>query len=130
MARTATRAAGSLPVSNETRGYELKARRLALGIKSVREFADASGIDREALGKAEKGQGSAGTYERAEAWLDRMEEETGHDEPSAEPLRFTFHDVYGIGELIVEGPVDHPDELVASITKLLSEIRGKGQGQR
>jgi hypothetical protein len=42
-------------------------------------------------------------------------------------LRFTFHDVYGIGELIVEGPVDHPDELVASITKLLAEIRGKAQ---
>lgn len=117
-------------MSDETRGHGLKARRLALGIKSVREFAEASGIDREALGKAEKGQGSAGTIERAEAWLDRMEEETGHDEPAPpEPLRFTFHDVYGIGELIVEGPVDHPDELVASITKLLSEIRGKGQRQ-
>lgn len=100
---------------------------MALGIKSVREFAEASGIDREALSKAEKGQGSAGTYERAEAWLTRVEEETGHDEPAAaEPLRFTFHDIYGIGELIVEGPVDHPDELVASITKLLSEIRAKG----
>lgn len=114
-------------MSDETRGHELKARRLALGIKSVREFADASGIDREALGKAERGQGSTGTYDRAEAWLERMEEETGHDEPASEPLRFTFHDVYGIGELIVEGPVDRPDELVASITKLLAEIRGKGK---
>jgi len=112
-------------MSDETRGHQLKARRLALGIKSVREFADATGIYREALGNAEKGHASDGTYERAEAWLDRMEEETGHDEPSTEPLRFTFHDIYGIGELIVEGPVDHPDELVASITKLLSEIRGK-----
>jgi transcriptional regulator with XRE-family HTH domain len=115
-------------MSDETRGHGLKARRLALGIKSVREFAEASGIDREALGKAERGQASAGTYERAEAWLERMEEETGHDEPSSEPLRFTFHDVYGIGELIVEGPVDRPDELVESITKLLAEIRG-GKGQ-
>lgn len=114
-------------MSDETRGQKLKSRRLALGIKSVREFADASGIDREALGKAERGQGSASTYERAESWLGRMEEETGHDEPSPEPLRFTFHNVYGIGELIVEGPVDHPDELVASITRLLSEIRGKSQ---
>lgn len=127
MTHTTARAARSLPVSDETRGHELKARRLALGIKSVREMAEASGIDREALGKAEKGQASTGTYDRAEAWLRSMEEETGHDEPVQEPLRFTFHDVYGIGELIVEGPVDRPDELVASITKLLSEIRGKGQ---
>lgn len=110
-------------MSDETRGHALKARRLALGIKSVREFAEASGIDREALGKAERGQGSPSTVDRAEAWLSRMEEETGHDEPTAEPLRFTFHDVYGIGELIVEGPVDRPDELVASIAKLLAEIR-------
>lgn len=116
-------------MSDETRGHAIKARRLALGIKSVREFAEASHIDREALSKAERGQGSAGTYDRAEAWLNGMEEETGHDEPSSEPIRFTFHDVYGIGELIVEGPVDHPDELVASITKLLAEIRG-GRGQQ
>ena len=114
-------------MSDETRGHAIKDRRLALGIKSVREFAEATGIDRQALSKAEAGQGSSATYDRAEAWLSRMEEETGHDVPPSEPLRFTFHDVYGIGELIVEGPVDRPDELVASITKLLSEIRGKGQ---
>lgn len=124
MAHTDASAAGSLPVSNLTRGQKLKTRRLALGIKSVREFAEASSIDREALGKAEKGQGSPGTYERAEAWLDRMEEVTGHDEPSSEPLRFTFHDVFGIGEIIAEGPVDHPDELIESIAKLFAEIRG------
>lgn len=110
-------------MSDETRGQDLKRRRLALGIKSVREFADASGIDREALGKAERGQGSAGTYERAEAWLTAFEEKTGHDEAPTEPLRFTFHDVYGIGELIVEGPVDHPDEIVAAVAKLLADIR-------
>lgn len=114
-------------MSEETRGHAIKARRLALGIKSVREFAEASHIDREALSKAEKGQGSVGTYDRAEAWLNGIEEETGHDVPSTEPLRFTFHDVFGIGEIIAEGPVDKPDELVASIAKLFAEIRGKGQ---
>lgn len=117
--------ARSLPMSDETRGHSIKTRRLALGIKSVREFAEASGIDREALGKAEKGTGSDGTLDRAEAWLDRFEEEAGHDAPSDEPLRFTFHDVYGIGELIVEGPVDRPDELVEAVGKLLAEIRAK-----
>lgn len=113
-------------MSDETRGHSIKARRLALGVKSLREFAEASGISREALTAAEKGQGSQATYERADAWLDRFEEETGHDEAVAEPIRFTFHDIYGIGELIVEGPVDHPAELVEAVTKLLAEIRAKG----
>lgn len=111
-------------MSDETRGQSLTARRLALGIKSVREFADACGIDREALSKAERGLGSKGTYDRAEAWLTRMEDETGSDAP-AEPLRFTFRDVYGIGEIIVEGPVDRPDELVAAVAKMLADIRGQ-----
>lgn len=113
-------------MSDETRGKELRARRFALGIKSVREFAEASGIDREALGKAERGEGSSRTYERAESWLDRMEVETGHDEPSPEPLRFTFRDVYGVGEIIAEGPVDRPDELIAAVAKMLAEIRNQG----
>jgi transcriptional regulator with XRE-family HTH domain len=115
-------------MSNETRGNEIKARRLALGIKSVREFAEASGIDREALGKAERGLGSGGTYDRAEAWLARMEEETGHDEPAlaAAPIRLTFHDVFGVGEIIAEGPADKPDELIAAVSKLLAELRAEG----
>lgn len=110
-------------MSDETRGHGIKARRLALGIKSTREFAKASGISRDALTAAETGTASEGTYERAEAWLDRMEEETGHDEHTHEPLRFTLHDVYGIGEIIVEGPADRPDELVAALSKLIADIQ-------
>lgn len=115
---------------SSSRGERIKARRLALGIKSVREFAEASGISRDALGPAENGRASSGTYERAEAWLDRMEAETGHDEPvesstSREPIRLTFHDVFGIGEIIAEGPSDRPDELVATVSRLLEEIRGQ-----
>lgn len=112
-------------MSDETRGHRIKRRRLALGIKSLREFAEASGISRDALTAAEKGAGSDATLDRAEAWLDRFEQATGHDGPPAEPLRFTFHDVYGVGELIVEGPVDRPDELVEAVGKLLAEIRAK-----
>lgn len=112
-----------LPMSDETRGHAIRDRRLALGIKSLREFAKESGIDREALSKAEAGEGSAQTYERAEAWLTAAEEEAGHDDPVTEPLRFTFHDIYGIGEFIAEGPVDKPDELIAAVTKMLKEIR-------
>ena len=126
MTGKAVREAGSLPMSDETRGHALKARRLALGITSLREFAEASGVSREGVTAAERGTASQGTYDRIEAWLNRFEEKTGHDVPSKEPLRFTFHDVYGIGELIVEGPVDRPDELVAAVAKLLAEIRSKG----
>lgn len=121
MTHTAAGAARSLPMSDETRGHTIKERRLALGFKSLREFAEKSGIDREALSKAERGQGSSGTYDRVEAWLSRFEEETGHDEPSTEPLRFTFHDVYGIGEIIAEG--GNSEELVAAVTKLFREMR-------
>lgn len=113
-------------MSDETRGHGIKTRRLALGIKSLREFAEASGISREALTAVEKGSGSDATMERAEAWLDRMEAETGHDEPSTDPIRLTFHDVYGIGEIIAEAPGDKGDELVAAVVKLLAEIRARG----
>lgn len=112
-------------MTNEDRGQRIKGRRLALGIKSVREFAAATGIDRETLAKAERGQASAATMERAEAWLTGMEETTGHDEPSREPIRVVVRDVEGIGEIIVEGPVDRPDELVAAVRKLVDELRKK-----
>ena len=113
-------------MSDETRGHAIKTRRLALGIKSLREFAEASGISREAVTAAEKGLATGATYDRAEAWLSRMEEATGHDEPMAEPIRLTFHDVFGIGEIIAEGPADKPDELIAAVAKLFAEIRDKG----
>lgn len=111
----------------KARGEGIKARRLALGIKSVREFADAAGIDREALGNAEKGVGSPGTLDRAEAWLRRQEVENGYDEPSevAPPIRLTFHDVYGVGEIIAEGPASHPDELAEAVAKIFRDLRGK-----
>ena|SRR5690349_13603312 len=118
--------ARSLHVTSETRGQSIKARRLALGIKSLRELAEASGIDREALSKAEQGIGSSGTYDRVEAWLTSMEEETGHDEPGA-PIRLTFRDIYGVGEIIAEGPADKGDELIAAVSKLMAELREKGQ---
>ena len=123
MSSQRTYASRSVPMSDETRGHSIRSRRLALGIKSLREFAEATGIHRVALSKAEQGEGSTQTYERAEAWLDRFEHETGHDEPSTEPIRFTFHDIYGIGELIVEGPADKPDQLIAAVTSALEKLR-------
>jgi transcriptional regulator with XRE-family HTH domain len=109
------------------RGEAIKQRRLALGLKSVRVFAEESGIDREALGKAEKGLGSGGTYERAESWLTRQEVENGHDDPetAATPLRLTLHGIYGIDEMIIEAPADRPDELAQAVGKILEEFRNR-----
>lgn len=109
------------------RGVAIKRRRLALGIKSVNEFAKVTGIDRGAVTRAEAGQASANTLDRLEKWLDDIEGETGHDEPSeVEPLRITLRGVYGIEEIVAEGPVDHPDELVASVARLIDELRTRG----
>lgn len=111
-------------MNDETRGHEIKRRRLALGIKSVAALAEATGIDRQALAKAERGEGSVATVERIEAWLGRKEtEESGETAALVNQLRVTLRDVYMIGELVVEGPVDRPKELADSVAMLLAEIR-------
>lgn len=113
-------------MSDETRGHTIKARRLALGFKSVREFAEAAKIDREALGKAEKGLGSTATIERAEAWLDRFEEESGHDESPTEPqmIEFEVSGDFGV-RVVVKGPVGSAAELEASVARLVREMRNE-----
>ena len=116
----------------DKRAKAIRARREHLGMTKA-GLAKRAGVDRGKLQRFEDGEDQPtdrwiGGIERA---LDLFEAETGHergegaqvDPALAEPIRFTFHDVYGIGELIVEGPVDHPDELVAAVAKLLAEIR-------
>jgi transcriptional regulator with XRE-family HTH domain len=117
--------------TNEARGREITRRRLALGINTVSKFAEATGRDRQTITRAEQGGASDSTYTLLEAWLTRIEEETGLDDPPpTSPIRVTFHDVTtsSIGEIIVEGPADQPDDLIATITRLLSEVR-KGTDQ-
>jgi len=104
---------------------------------SVKALAEHAGVDRGRLAVLEEGGNvRLTTVSAVLRALDELEHEMGMDVPSvvtapdaaaSEPLRFTFHDVFGIGEIIAEGPVDHPDELIASITQLFAEIRGKGQ---
>lgn len=116
-------------------GEDVKARRTAIGM-SVAALAKRAGVDRGSLTALEEGRGVRDTTVAAvEKTLSDLEHELGMDVPSqvkapvestGEPLRFTFHDIYGVGELIVEGPVDRPDELVAAVAKLLAQIRDKG----
>lgn len=118
--------AESLPMSTETRGHAIKARRLALGIKSLREFAERTGVDRQAITRAEAGAGSESTYERLEAWLSRFEEETGHDEPAGDDyIEYRLSGVFGVDSIVVKGPVRDAAELERSVARLVRELREK-----
>lgn len=113
-------------MDDTSRGEALKRRRLALGIKSLREFAEGTGIDRGALAKAEQGVASDGTYERAEAWLTRQEVENGHDdEPAAGGTEVTLRGVYGIDELIYKSPSQDPDIVAEAVSKLLEQLKNR-----
>lgn len=106
------------------RGAAIKRRRLALGIKSVREFAAQSGVSREAITAVESGASSASeqTYARLEAWLDGFEEETGHDD-SDELVEYRLSGDFGVS-IVVKGPIGNMAELEGSAARLLREMRG------
>jgi transcriptional regulator with XRE-family HTH domain len=115
-------------------GGRIKDRRKSLGMPANRLAKEAE-VSREHLSAVENGhkQPTAEWVRRVELAMDRYAHETGQVpedglESEAEPqesgpIRLTFHDVYGIGEIIAEGPGDKPDELVAAVTKLLAELR-------
>jgi transcriptional regulator with XRE-family HTH domain len=118
-------------------GGRIKDRRKSLGMPATRLAKEAE-VSREHLSAVENGhkQPSPEWVRRVELAMDRYARETGQEpaeaeevaaELSVDPIRLTFHDVYGIGEIIAEGPGDKPDELVAAVVKLLAEIRSKGQ---
>ena len=120
MANRLLSAARSLPMSDETRGHAIRARRLAHGIKSVSALAKASGVSRDAVTAAEDGTASTATYERLEAWLDRFEEESGADEPEdPHTVTFTVEGLYGAAKVVVSGPVENADALRRQVEALL-----------
>jgi transcriptional regulator with XRE-family HTH domain len=141
-------------MSDETRGHAIRARRLGHGIKSVRAFAEASGVSRVAVTAAEAGEASTGTYDRLEAWLDRLEErdsatgegirrmsptkteralagaepETGISAHS--PAQDTAPHIVVVrlknhaGEVVVEGPVEDIATLEAAAQRLILGMAG------
>lgn len=112
-----------MPMTDETRGHAIKRRRLALGIKSVRQVATKSGVSREAVTAAESGTASNETYDRLEAWLDTFEEETGHDvEPDDQGVvTFRLSGSFGV-DVALSGPVENLAELEASVRRLIREM--------
>lgn len=108
----------------EERGAEIQRRRLAHGLRSLREFAERAGVSREAITNAEKGVASEGTYLRLEAWLDAYDHELGEDEPMSgiEQLEFLIE---GEGvSVTVKGPVSDREALEASVANIIRNIRG------
>lgn len=117
-------------------GERFRERRDRLGLTQS-EVAEEAGIKSyETVGAVERGEGSPASRRRIEEALTRLEDEQGTHaqeaeqspaEETAEPIRLTFRDVYGVGEIIAEGPADKGDELIAAVTKLLAEMRERGE---
>lgn len=112
---------------------------MSLGMPANRLAREAE-VSREHLSSVENGhkEPTPEWVRRVELAMDRYARETGQEArdgdvvpappAEADPIRLTFHDVYGIGEIIAEAPGDKGDELVAAVVKLLAEIRSnRGQ---
>lgn len=111
--------------ADEERGLRIKARREAHGIKHMTEFAERTGVSREAATKAEQGQASEGTYQRLEAWLDAFDREVGeHDSPAIEQIEFTVEGDFGV-KVTVKGPISDRAALEDSVTKIIRSIRAE-----
>lgn len=104
----------------------IKRRRIGLGLKSVREFAERSGVSREAVTAAERGIASQRTYDRLEAWLDRAEREHGSTRDDGY-VEFRLTGDSGI-DVVIRGPVGDMAELEATVTRLIREMRGTTYG--
>ena len=104
-------------VTHEKRGKEIDRRRIAHGIRSVREFSERTGLSRETVTKALAGEASEGTYQRLEAWLDAFDEEVGEDMP----VRVFEFELEGeAGRFIGRLPAADPEEIeriVAAIAR-------------
>lgn len=114
------------------RGAEIKRRRLAHGIKSVRVFAEQTGVDRQAISKAEAGSGTPGTLERLEAWLDKFDHETQSEAEEAsthqvDPGEFIEIEMIVEGDnlrIVGKGAPSNMDEVRRQIAALYRETRG------
>ena len=116
-------------VTSEERGSEIQRRRLAHGIRSVREFAERTTLSREAVTKAEQGTASEGTYQRLEAWLDAFDEEISQDmpdvqiqqlgtNPESDVVEFTVEGNFGV-RAVVKGPVRDIDALREAVSRII-----------
>lgn len=110
-------------VDTVERGESIRRRRMALGIRSVREMAIRSGVSRGAATAAEHGEGSSGTYDRLEAWL-ASQEQPASQPVSLEQIEFTVSGDFGV-TVTVKGPISDRSALEESVAKIIRSIRAE-----
>lgn len=122
-----------------SRGEQVRARRIRLGM-GVKPLAIRAGVDRGTLAALEAGDERVQeiTFTKVQRALDELEEEMGIEGPSpvaipdrdpASPglIRFEVKGAYGFDAIVVEGPVENVDELVASVEKIMRGIRERDE---
>ena len=117
-----------LTLVRESRGQAIKRRRTRHGIDSYVEFADAVGIYRQTVKRAEEGRASDRTYNKLETWLERFEEECGAEEDAADPLPtdlVEYHIKSDVVDVVVRGTSSNAALLEASVLKLLDKMQGR-----
>lgn len=113
-------------VTDET-GRRLRDRRIRMGI-SVRQLADAAGVDRGRLAKLEAGDGHVRetTVGKVDAALTRLEHEMGMEDSDADPeagiVEFRVTGNFGV-DVVVKGPVRDLAALEDSVGRILSRMQ-------
>jgi DNA-binding XRE family transcriptional regulator len=125
----------SIPVSDA--GELVRMRRDRLGA-SQEEVAEQAGVNRDTVSAVEHGTSSAKSRVLVTQALSRMEDEAGltpiGDEPlvrRVEPVegapqlvRIQVPGLYGGKAIIVEGPIDNPEALAATVDAILRRLSG------
>lgn len=117
---------GLLPVESAETGRRIRERRTRLGM-TVKDLAERAGVDRGRLAKLEAGEPAirATTIGAVEAALDRIEEETGMNDPAAREdgvVEFRVTGNFGV-DVVVKGPVRDLAALEESVNRILSRMQ-------
>lgn len=117
-----------------TDGALARARRERLGA-SQGEVAEQAGVNRDTVSAVEHGQASARSRRLVADTLQRMEDEAGlppYGEPLVERvtpvegkaglLRVEVPGLHGAQAIVVEGPVDNPEALAATVDALMRRL--------
>lgn len=115
---------------NVARGAALRRRREAEGITAA-ELERETGIARQTIARAEKGQASNATYRQLEAWFDHYDLETLPRTPAAGGLvEYEVSGDFGV-RVVVRGPIADAEALENSVTRIIRNIReGGGDEER
>lgn len=120
----------SVTNTGEGRGQSIDRRAKALGIFKVREFERMTErvgrrVPRASIQNAIDGVASDATFDRVEAALDLLEEETEPEVPAAGPhlIRITVEGVSGAKALIVEGAPEDQAQLEAMVDRIMRNLR-------